>query len=354
VTKRTVSWLLLLFAFIGLIGSPAQATEGQRGSTAPATEDSITVYTALEDDQLERYVAVFKKTYPKLTLNLVRDSTGIVTAKVLAEKANPQADAIWGLAASSLLLADKEGLLEAYAPAGLERVDPTFRDSDNPPKWVGIDVWEAALCVNEIELKAKKLPMPTSWADLTNPVYKGQIVMPNPASSGTGYLSVASWVQMMGEEQAFRYLDALHENIAQYMHSGSKPCRAAGAGEFPIGISFGYRAVIQKEKGEPIVPVWPKEGSGWDLEANALVKKPTIKPAARIFLDWAISDAAMKEYAKSFPLTAVKMDVPPPAGYLSDPLKQLAKNDFAFAAGNRERLLQEWSKRYDGKSEPKK
>jgi iron(III) transport system substrate-binding protein len=101
VTKQTVSWLLLLFAFGGFLGSPAQAVETQRGSTAPALENSITVYTALEDDQLERYVAVFKKTYPKLTLNLVRDSTGIVTAKVLAEKANPQADVIWGLAASS-------------------------------------------------------------------------------------------------------------------------------------------------------------------------------------------------------------------------------------------------------------
>jgi iron(III) transport system substrate-binding protein len=338
----------------GFTGGLGEAAEAPRGSISAAIEDSIIVYTALEDDQLERYVAVFKKTYPKLTLNLVRDSTGIVTAKVLAEKANPQADVIWGLAASSLLLADKEGLLEAYAPVGLERVDAAFRDAATPPKWVGIDVWEAALCVNEIELKAKKLPMPTAWADLTNPVYKGQIVMPNPASSGTGYLSIASWVQTMGEEQAFRYMDALHDNIAQYMHSGSKPCRAAGAGEFAIGISFGYRAVIQKDKGEPIVPVWPTEGSGWDLEANALVKKSAIKSAAKIFLDWAISDVAMKEYAKSFPLTSVKMDVPPPAGYLSDPLKQLAKNDFAFAASNRERLLQEWSKRYDGKSEAKK
>ena len=39
------------------------------------------------------------------------------------------------------------------------------------------------------------------------------------------------------------YLDALNQNVAQYMHSGSKPCKAAGAGEYPIGVSFDYRAV---------------------------------------------------------------------------------------------------------------
>jgi iron(III) transport system substrate-binding protein len=320
----------------------------------PAT-GGITVYTALEDDQLSEYLPLFQKQYPDIKVNKVRDSTGVVTAKLLAEKDNPTADVVWGLAASSLLVADKQGMLEPYAPKGLDAVQPMFRDSKNPPHWVGIDAWESAFCVNTVEAGKKNLSIPQSWADLIKPEYKGQIVMSNPASSGTGFLSVSVILQMMGDAEGWKYLDALHENIAQYVHSGSKPCKLAGSGEYAIGISFGYRAVKQKNGGEPIQPVFPKEGSGWDVEANALVKKANINPAAKTFLDWAISPEISKKYAKNFPLTAVKTDVPIPAGFPEDPLKQLStKNDLKWAAANRDTILAEWTKRYDSKSEAKK
>jgi iron(III) transport system substrate-binding protein len=330
-----------------LLGLGIQVTRAQ-------SKEEITVYTALEDDQLAVYMPLFQKEYPDIKVNIVRDSTGIITAKLLAEKDNPQADVVWGLAATSLLVADSEGMLEPYAPKELDQVQAQFRDQKNPPHWVGIDAWMSAFCVNTVEAKNKNLPIPTSWADLTKPEYKGQIVMSNPASSGTGFLSVSALLQLNGEEKGWQYLDALHENIAQYVHSGSKPCKMAGAGEYVIGISFDYRAVTAKEKGEPIEPVFPKEGSGWDIEANALVKKATVKEGSKTFLDWAITAPLMKEYAKNYPVTAVKTDVPIPAGYPADPLAQLIKNDFVWAATNRDRILKEWTAKYDSKSEPKK
>jgi iron(III) transport system substrate-binding protein len=210
----------------------------------------------------------------------------------------------------------------------------------------------SAFCVNTVEMEKLNLPMPTSWEDLLKPEYKGHLVMPNPNSSGTGFLSVSAILQSKGEKEGWAYLDKLHENMGQYTHSGSKPCKMAGTGEYPIGISFDYRALQQKADGEPIEAVFPKEGSGWDLEANALVKKETINPAAKTFLDWAISNSAMKEYAQSFSITGAKTDVPVPAGFPGDPAAQLTKNDFNWAAANRETILAEWLKRYDAKSEP--
>jgi len=315
--------------------------------------EEIIVYTALEDDQIPRYIESFKRQHPEIQVKIVRDSTGIVTARLLAEKDNPQADVIWGLAATSLLVCDQRGMLESYSPTGLERVNPKFRDSRNAPYWVGIDAWETAFCVNTIELKNKNIPMPSSYADLIKPAYRGQLVMPHPASSGTGYLTVSAFVQLMGDQKAWEYMDKLHENMAVYTHSGSKPCKMAGSGEYPIGISFAYRGITQKKKGEPIETVFPKEGSGWDLEANALVKKSNTKRAARVFLDWAIGDEVMKEYAKSYAIVSVHTGSSIPEGYPQDPLKQLIKNDFNWAAANRERILTKWDKRYGLKSEPK-
>lgn len=343
--KRTLIFTaaLLWAAMFALQGAPLFAKSARE----------INVYTALEDDQIPVYLQSFNRLYPEIKLNIVRDSTGIVTAKLLAEKDNPQADVIWGLAATTLLILDKEGMLEGYAPKGLERVLPQFRDPANPPRWVGIDAWMTAFVVNTVESKKKNLPMPLSYADLLKPVYKGAIVMPNPASSGTGFLTVSAILQLFGEQKGWDYLDKLNQNMAVYVHSGSKPAKLAGSGEYPIGISFDYRGIIQKQKGEPVEVIFPKEGSGWDLESNALVKKSAINEAAKTFLDWAIGAEVMKEYGKSFGVLSVKSDVPPPVGFPREPLKQMIKNDFKWAAENRERILETWSERYDSKSEPK-
>ena len=342
--SRTDRFILIVFALCLLIFAPA------RGIAA----EEILVYTALEDDEIPRYLEVFKTQHPDITVKIVRDSTGIITAKLLAEKANPQADVVWGTAATSLMLCKQAGILEPFAPAGLEKIKPFMRDSANPPSWVGIKAWQTGFCVNTFEMKKLKLPIPTSFADLLKPEYKGYITMPNPASSGTGFLTVSAILQMKGESQGWEYLDKLHANIASYTHSGSKPCKMAGAGEVPIGISFAYRGFTQKQKGEPVETVFPKEGSGWDVEANALIKKAAIKPAAKIFLSWAIGAPVMKEYGKVYPITAYPSGNPIPEGYPQEPEKQLVKNDFDWAAKNRQRILEEWGKRYDSKSEPKK
>lgn len=321
-------------------------------STAQAQD--LTVYTALEADQIKAYQAAFEKTNPDVKIKWVRDSTGVVTAKLLAEKANPQADVVFGLAATSLMLLDKEGMLQAYAPAGLDKIKPTMRDPANPPKWVGMDVWASAICFNTIEGGKKNIPAPKAWADLVKPEYKGQITMPNPASSGTGFLMVSGWLQTMGEDKAWAFMDGLHQNIAAYTHSGSKPCKQAGAGEHAVGISFEYRANKTKKEGAPIEAILPKEGLGWDMEAAAIMSTTKQAAAAKKLLDWSVTEEANKLYAQNFAIVALPGVQSKLEHITGDVEAQLGKNDFAWAAANREKILAEWTKRYDGKSEAKK
>ncbi len=346
---------LLVFAFSLILLVSAAGCGGTQPSqpAKSAASKEVTVYTALEDDQITPYLASFKQRHPDIKVNIVRDSTGIVTAKLLAEKDNPRADVIWGLAATSLLILDKQGMLAPYAPKGVERVLPEFKDDKNPPAWVGIDAWMTGIVCNTKELEKKGIQAPRSFADLIQPEYKGMLVMPHPASSGTGYLTVSAVLQLFGEEKGWQYLDKLHENMAVYTHSGSKPAKMAAAGEYPVGISFGYRGIQEKKKGAPVATSFPREGSGWDLEANALVKKATVKEEAKLFLDWAISDEVMKEYNKSYAVISIKNSNPVPEGFPAEPLKQMIKNDFKWAAENRDRILKEWEKRYGGKSEKK-
>ena len=97
-----------------------------------AQKTQLTVYTALETDQIKAYETGFNRVNPNIELKWVRDSTGVITAKLLAEKANPQADVLMGVAASSVALLDTNDAPAVRADQP-RRDHGEYRDKKNPP-----------------------------------------------------------------------------------------------------------------------------------------------------------------------------------------------------------------------------
>jgi iron(III) transport system substrate-binding protein len=313
----------------------------------------ITAYTALENDQLGPFKQAIEAAVPDVEIAWVRDSTGVITSRFLAEKDNPRADIVLALAATSLLLFEKQGLLETYKPAGADSLKPSFRDTSGDYTWTGMDAFLAVVCLNTPEAQKVSAPKVTSWQDLLNPAFRGRIVMPHPASSGTGYLQVAAWLQIMGEQAGWAYMDRLHENIAVYTHSGSAPCVQAARGERVVGIGFDMRGAREKTQGAPIELILPSEGAGWDMEATAIVKGTRNLAAARKVADWVASKGANELYGRYYALVAHPDVKSAPANYPGNAEQMLAKNDFTWMAENRERILTEWTRRYEGKAAPR-
>lgn len=334
----------LLLALL-LIATACNAEEN--GFTVQTSDvGEILVYTALQETQIEPFLALFNREYPDIKVNVLRESTGLLTDRLFAEANDPQADVIWNVAATTLMIAEWQYMLQAYSPAGLERLEARFHDYNKPPHWVGTNLWMSAFCVNPERIRELNLPMPQGWADLIDPIYAGQITMPNPNTSGTGFLTIAATFQLYGNVEGWEYLNELARNIGQYTDSGAKPCELAATGEYAIGISYGTVGTGQKKQGKPIEIIFPQEGSAWDMDANALIKKKNIKPAAKTFLDWLISDNAMKKYAAKFAVTAVQTDQPVPEGYPADPRAQLIDSSLPWVAANRPGILREWQRRY--------
>lgn len=320
------------------------------GPAVAQGKSRLVVYSTLEVEHIGKLREAFEADNPDIELAIVRDATGVITARLLAEKNNPRGDAIWGLAVTSMMLLDREGVLLPYAPKGLAALRPNFRDSKDPPSWIGIDAWVGALCFNTIEADKLHLPRPASWFDLLDPAFKGRIVMPNPASSGTGYFHVAAWIQMFGEDAAWRFMDRLHENIAVYQHSGAAPCRTAATGEYAVGIAYELAGADAKQKGGPIDVLLMKEGAGWDMDTAGIVRGTANPALAQRLMDWAASRKANELYSQFLSQVAIDGISSPRPFYPEGVAASMIKNDFAWAAANRARILAEWQRRYEGKS----
>lgn len=308
---------------------------------APAATP-VVVYSALENDEIAEYLKVARQDLPDLDIRVLRLSTGELAARVLAERGNPQADVLWGVAATATVPMEREGILEPYVPRGAYKILRQFRDPRG--YWTGMSLYIGAIGVNTAELSKRRLATPRTWSDLLHPQYKGLIIMPNPLTSGTGFLHVVAVLTKFGEPRGWAYLADLDKNIAQYTRSGGAPARMAAQGEIPIALSLDFAVLTYKQQGFPVELVWP-DGTGYELEVNALLKGAKNPQGARRFLDWAISLNAMRAYARwKVGLTMPGVTAGPHIPSLHT--VPLLKVDLQWAAAHRDRILEEWKRRF--------
>ncbi|EJB02657.1 iron(III) transport system substrate-binding protein [Rhizobium sp. BK619] len=226
-----------------------------------------------------------------IDISMVRKSTGDILDQIRAEKSHPTVDVWWGGTGDAHLQAASEDLLDRYQPDHEHDMLPWAQNffAMSGSRSAAIYAGALGFAYNSDLLAALKLPAPTCWQDLTKAAYRGHIQSGNPNSSGTAFTMLATLVQLLGEEEAFRYMAALNRNIVEYTRSGSAPVKAAARGEILIGISFMHDAVTLKEAGAPLVIVAPCEGTGYEIGAVSIVKGSRNARAAQAFVDFALS-----------------------------------------------------------------
>lgn len=303
----------------------------------------LVVYTAVEPEYLDMYKKAFESRYPEIEIAYVRESAGPITARLLAEKESPRADVILGLSAISLEELKRHGVLQAYFPKGVETLAENMRDPDG--MWTGANAWGTALCVNAREAERLGLAMPRQWEDLLKPEYAGRIVMPHPVSSSTGYMMVFGWLQSMGEERGWAFMEQLHKHMKMYVHSGVRPAQMAAQGEVLVGLSSRALARVFTRRKAPLNIIEPAEGIAWDVEASALPAGARRPDAARLFLDFITSDDVAK-IAAAFTGIAARPEFSTEEGARTEALFQQPMN-FQEAAARKEEILREWRCRFE-------
>jgi iron(III) transport system substrate-binding protein len=322
------------------------------GAVSSDERTEVTIYTAIEDEQIVWINDALAKVLPEVKPIWVRGSTGAITDRLLAERDQPQADIAFGIGASSLMLLETADMLAEYKPAGADELRSFFLDLTPPYTWTGMDAYLGAICFNSDLGRSLALTRPVLWRELLSPGFKGRVAMPNPNLSGTGFLLVAGWLQSMGEAAAWTFMDALHENIAAYLPTGSAPCYGAGNGTYVAGLSFDMRGMAERARGAPIEVVVPIDGVGWEQEASAILKSARRPDYARRIIDWSASKEANAIYARSFAIVAHPKVSNAAPDYPIYAEARMIKVDLQWKAEHRERILREWTRRYGGKAQP--
>ena len=169
--------------------------------------------------------------------------------------------------------------------------------------------------------------------------------MANPNSSGTAYTTLASMVQIFGEDEGFEFMKGLHSNINQYTKSGSAPIKAAGRGENTIGIVFMHDAVKQAVSGFPVKVVAPCEGTGYEIGSMSIIDGVRNMDEAKAFYDWALTAEA-----QNLALEVNAFQVPSNTGAKTSPsapdMSSIKLIDYNFkkygSSNERKRLLKKW------------
>ncbi|NLC02845.1 MAG: ABC transporter substrate-binding protein [Tissierellia bacterium] len=358
-----LSLLLILAIVLTACGQTADKPEDKVEDDVVVEQDVETDNEEAEDEKLdfegrqmnvvttsEKYSELFDDFAKEVNakVDFLSMSSGEVISRIQAEGGKPMADLWFGGGIDAFMAAKESGLLESYIPKEADKIGSEFRDSEG--FWISKGLTVVGFLVNDELLKEKGLAIPKTWKELINPEYKDEIIMANPAISGTNYGAVKGILDMYGEEEGWAYLEKLNENIPFYGKRGKDPEEKTVAGEFAIGIIPADKGSFDVAKKNNLTVIYPEDGIPWVPEGVAIFKDGEGADIAKAFLDFMLRDENQERLAELDGKDGAQMVKEGIGGYdLGLPQDKLIKQDISTFGTMREEILEKWEKLTVGK-----
>ena len=283
-----------------------------------------------------------------IKVDFIDMSSGEVLSKLQAENGKPSADVWFGGGLDSFITAKNKGLLEKYISPEMAEVPLKYRDKDG--YWSGVSLVLVGFMVNNEILADKKLDAPKTWADLTKPEYRDEVIMANPAISGTNYALVDNLIQELGEDKAWEYFEALNKNVPFLAKRGGEPQMKVTTGEFGVAVIPMSGEFILMEGKYPVTTIYPEDMIPWVPAGMAIFKNAENLPEAKKFVDWALSEKGQIAIRDEDPRAMVRNGVKTPESIKTIDMDKLINIDIDRLGNEREKVLNEWNKRFGNKA----
>ncbi|NFN93017.1 ABC transporter substrate-binding protein [Clostridium botulinum] len=303
----------------------------------------IVVYVASRDEVGRTLLEMFKEK-TGCTYEYIRMSTQEALERIRCEKKYPKADIFIGGTCDAHNLMKKEQLSEKYICKNYDSIQNVYKDKDG--YWTGLEVNLLSIIINkdrwDKEFADKGLEMPEKYEDLLNPMYKDEIIIPDPNISGTGYTIIASIVQNMGKEKAREFLKELKSNVGQFTSNGYIPAQKVATGEYLIGVNFIADQLLVKNSGFNVITNIPKK-TGWNIDAISKIKNGPNEDVGKYFIDFCTTKESEETIINISQGKSTRKDVKDDDYEQKCEINMYDNYDFKKASEDREWLIKMWN-----------
>lgn len=261
---------------------------------AAKKEGELTWYIVfLPSEDAETMARAFTARYPGIKVNVVR-----TTAQVAFQRLNQDLKA--GSANCDVFSSTDIGhyvdlkqrkLLTKYTPASAALMDSRLQNIDPDGYYHVASATMVGLIYNTN--KVKKEDAPSSWADLTDPKWRGLVSVGHPGFSGF----VGAWAIEMRKLYGDGWFKKLAENKPQVGRSIIDTVTTVNSGERSISAGPISLAQLMASKGNPLAVVTPKEGPVLMLSPSAIMANARHPNASKLFMEWLILSDDAERFA---------------------------------------------------------
>lgn len=285
-------------------------------------KEEVIIYTNMEENRNQLLKERVSEEFPNLNVNIQYLSTGNTAAKLETEGESIEADIVLGLETSYM-----ESLKDNFAVLnGLEGINAEhYLEGINPEdgKYYIWDQYSASITIDKAYFDSKGWEYPKSYDDLLDSKYEGLIAMPDPKSSGTGYMYYLNVMNIYGEEEGLKYFDKLSKNIVQFTTSGSGPINLLKQGEIAIAMGMTYQGVEEINNGANFAVIEFDTGLLYNTTSIGIVSGKETNKNVRDVFQWINTEFSLydKEHfipGKIFKEQTTKIDNYPETGKLAD------------------------------------
>lgn len=359
--NKLYSLFLVAFASIMMLTSCGNKDNTQTSSSNAISKDEASVTEAESFDgrtlnviaTSDSYVPLFDE-FTKETgadVEFLSMSSGEVLSRIKAE-GKSVADLWFGGGLDAFMSAKDDGLLESYSSEMTDKIPSEYKDKDGYYISKGITV--VGFLVNNDRLEQNGLDMPKSWKDLADPKYKDELIMSNPAISGTNYAALKGILDLYGEDEGWDLFSKINENIPFYSKGGKDPQEKVAQGEFTVGIIPADKIAFDTAKDNNLTVIYPEDGICWVPEGVAIFKDSENADIAKAFEDFMLTEKAQKMIAEIDGKDTNQLVVEGVEGFdLGLPKENLVKEDLSTFGTDRQAIIDKFNEMAKDKASDK-
>ena len=317
---RTVRRILVPLSALGLAVSVAacgsSSTSNSTSSAIPSStstadlaasansEGQLNWYTTFASSDVQPIIAAFNKAYPKIKVNALRLSASQIPPKIITEQRGHQFTA-------DIVSGDSPQIAQLIQAGALQ---PYTSPNETPlPQGLSLQtgfqtvVYAVTTVVawNPTVVKQQGLPVPTGIQTFTNPAWKGKFSI--DPSAVNWYDSL---IKIMGHQKALALVQKLGDNDPVLVESHTEALTDVQAGE-PVGAvtAYGYKASSMEKKTPAEVSFLNPNPLPSSLNLIDIVAHAPHPAAARVFVNWMVSQAGQTAVIDQTNHTSIRSDV---------------------------------------------